>query len=640
MPINKNAGYRPDIDGLRAIAVVPVVLFHFHGARFVPGGFVGVDIFFVISGFLITKILHDEIQTGAFGVLSFYSRRVRRIFPALFAMISFCILSTAATGFPADASALSHDVVATIFSVSNIDFYRSSGYFDSKMLHNPLLHTWSLAVEEQFYVGFPLLLYALRNSPGRRRILVLSAIVCASLAWSVWMVHADQTAAFYLMPSRAWELLIGSLLAINAVPSSNSRAIANTSGIAGLLLIGFSIMSISESTPFPGVAAIAPCLGTAMVIHSATTRQTLVSKVMSIPPLRFIGLISYSLYLWHWPIFVVYSDVMRMPRLIDTIGLLVTSFFIAWLSYMFVERPFRRVRVTRRKGRDLAWAATAMVAMCAISVAASLVTASLTTLPPKVKSTLAFADYDAYASMRVGHCFLTSTPDDNRLYDSATCLAQRHGKMNVLLLGDSHAADLWPGFSAVRKDINFLQATASGCKPVLHSTGSPRCTELMTLVFKKFLPSNHLDAIILSARWAEKDAQSARETAHYLSQYADKVIVLGPTAEFDQVFPRLLARSLYEKDPQMIFRHERQQQRLIDAKFSEVFAGNRAQYISTYKALCDNECRIWADEDTPMYFDDNHLTALGAQVLVRNINDQLFQKLQRNNIIPVAASAQ
>ncbi|HXZ09119.1 MAG TPA: acyltransferase family protein, partial [Paraburkholderia sp.] len=453
--------YRADIDGLRAVAVIPVMLFHFHSDKLAPGGFVGVDIFFVISGFLITRLIHQETAAGSFTLQDFYSRRIRRIVPALVAMILFVLGCTFFTGFPGDVKSLSHNILAAMFSVSNIVFYRQSGYFDAAMAHNPLLHTWSLGVEEQFYFCFPLLMVLLRRRSHRTRVMTLGLIALASFAWAVFQVRVQPAAAFYLLPSRAWELMTGALLAIGAFPAVSGRRVAQVAGLAGLVLILGSIRLLSSGTPFPGAAALPPCIGAALIIWSGAGvgARTLVATVLSSAPFRIVGLISYSLYLWHWPIYVMYGDVIRTPFGSEKVILVGCCLLVSWLSYRFIETPFRRAR------RTVKGAVVAVPAVCAMAVFASA-SASAVSLPPDVGAVLAFSNYDAGQAMRVGQCFLIPS-DHHARFNSDVCLKAQPGKKNVLLLGDSHAADLMAGFAEVRRDVNYLQANATGCMPVL-----------------------------------------------------------------------------------------------------------------------------------------------------------------------------
>lgn len=337
--MNDTVAYRPEIDGLRALAVIPVILFHAGVSPF-SGGFVGVDVFFVISGFLITQILKRDIEAGEFSILSFYERRIRRIIPALLLTLFLTIIGawwvTTATEFRATAmSALS-----SLGFVSNIYFWRGSGYFDQGALR-PLLHTWSLSVEEQFYIIFPIALLILLRW---RRLLfpIIIGTFFISLLIATIGVFRAPSVTFFLIPTRAWELLMGAMLALGMVPAIRRQRAAELVGATGLALIIGPVFLYNSSTYFPGLAAVPPCLGAAMVIHSCRERTTVASRMLSWRPAVFVGLLSYSLYLIHYPLFAYSKRI--LPDGINaaqTLALIALTFAMSYLSWRFVEKPFR-----------------------------------------------------------------------------------------------------------------------------------------------------------------------------------------------------------------------------------------------------------------------------------------------------------
>ena len=352
--------YRPEIDGLRAIAVTSVLAYHADIAA-APGGYVGVDIFFVISGYLIMTTLAADIRRGRFSVVSFYERRIRRIFPALFAMAAFCLVAGALLFAPGDLQKLGQSLGAMALFSSNLLFCFDSeptGYFAHASATQLLLHTWSLAVEEQFYILMPIGLYLLRRRPARETTAWLAALAALSFALSVVMVAHWQTGAFYLVFPRAWELLIGSLMALGLVPPLRRRSLREAEAALGLVLLAWPIFLYSRDTPFPGAAALPPCLGAWLIIHAVTAGPTLVGRGLATRPMVWVGLISYSLYLWHWPI-VVLVKYLNMGKLNaqTTIVIVVASFTMGALSFRFVERPFQlptgapeAARAVRRRG--------------------------------------------------------------------------------------------------------------------------------------------------------------------------------------------------------------------------------------------------------------------------------------------------
>lgn len=333
--------YRADIDGLRAIAILPVVFFH-AGFGFAQGGFVGVDVFFVISGYLITSLVHREMLAGEFSLARFYERRVRRLFPALFAMLSACAVVAAWLLLPQDLRYFGGSLFATTLFSSNIFFWLEAGYFDVAAERKPLLHTWSLAVEEQFYLLFPFfLLLVLRYLP-RRLVAVIGAVTVVSLLTSEWMLRNSDSAAFYLAPFRAWELGLGASLALIAPRTRHDNRYAEAFAWLGLALISASVAAFSWQTPFPGLHALVPAVGAALVIWSGSRASTHAARILSARPLVFTGLISYSLYLWHWPLLVFARHfAIRELTAAERLGVLLASVVLAMASWRYIERPFR-----------------------------------------------------------------------------------------------------------------------------------------------------------------------------------------------------------------------------------------------------------------------------------------------------------
>ncbi len=341
-PTSSPAGHRRDIDGLRAVAILPVLLFHAHIPG-VGGGFVGVDVFFVISGYLITGILLKDIARDRFSILRFYERRVRRIFPALMAMLAVVAAVSYARLLPQELRPLARSLIAATLFVSNIFFYRQVGYFNGASELKPLLHTWSLAVEEQFYIFFPLYLWAAFKKLSRPAVVKLTtALALASLALATWAAWKSPKAAFFLAPHRANELLIGALLALDAVPVPSRQRSRDLLSLAGLALIVGAVVGYSDATPFPGLTALLPCVGAGAIIHAGKDGRSLVGRWLGTRPMVFIGLISYSLYLWHWPILALARTCLMRPLTgLEVAGALGAAFLLAVLSWRFVERPFR-----------------------------------------------------------------------------------------------------------------------------------------------------------------------------------------------------------------------------------------------------------------------------------------------------------
>jgi peptidoglycan/LPS O-acetylase OafA/YrhL len=330
--------YREDIDWLRAIAVLAVVAFHFE-APAVFGGFVGVDIFFVISGYLITGIIQAEVASGSFSFAQFYERRVRRLLPALYAMVALTAIPTFHYLLTSERQEFFRSAAAVVTFTSNFFFWFQTGYFDHAAVEKPLLHTWSLAVEEQFYLALPILLWALLRFARGRRIalpLALGALALASFALSIWLMKTDRsTNAFFMSPPRAWEFLIGGIIATPRFPVlRHALAQAIARGIA-LVLIAIPIFSLRQGPGFPGFNALTPCIGAAMFIWSGIGVPTLKrspSSVLNI--VKFFGQISYSLYLWHWPLFTFarFSKASLVLGAVDKVALFALTVVISYLS--------------------------------------------------------------------------------------------------------------------------------------------------------------------------------------------------------------------------------------------------------------------------------------------------------------------
>ena len=337
--------YRAEIDGLRALAVVPVILFH-AGFELFSGGFVGVDVFFVISGYLITTILIEDIENKRFSIVNFYERRARRILPALFFVMLVCIPFAWMWMYASQMKDFSQSLVAVSLFASNVLFWRETGYFDTAAEEKPLLHTWSLAVEEQYYVLFPIFLILAWRFGKNRVFWMIVAMAAISLLLSEWGWRNKATANFFLAPTRAWELFAGSIAAF--VVQKQGVQKNNALALVGLAAIIFSIFFYDETTPFPSVYALVPVLGVVLLVLYADN-ETFAAKLLSTKAFVGIGLISYSAYLWHQPLFAfarILSD--KQPTTSIMSALAVTSVILAFLSWRFVEKPFRLSHVVTR----------------------------------------------------------------------------------------------------------------------------------------------------------------------------------------------------------------------------------------------------------------------------------------------------
>ncbi len=364
------ATHRPEIDGLRALAVLPVILFH-AGFGLFSGGYVGVDVFFVISGYLITGIILKERLAGRFSLLRFYERRARRILPALFLVVLCCLPLAWRWMLPGELAAFGRSLVAVALFVSNLLFWRTTGYFDLAAEEKPLLHTWSLGVEEQFYVAFPLLVAVAWRLGLRGLGLLLAGLAAASFLFSEWLIPRDAAAAFFVAPTRAWELLAGALLALRSVSAPwrqpLGRATREAGAAAGLALILAPVFLFDANTPFPGRYALVPVAGTLLVLAFATP-QTWAGRLLTLRAMLWVGAISYSAYLWHQPLFA-YARLMagQPPAPVVFAALAVLSLALAHLSWRFVENPWRDASRRSRKA-VFAWAAAGSLALVGVGL--------------------------------------------------------------------------------------------------------------------------------------------------------------------------------------------------------------------------------------------------------------------------------
>ena len=463
--------YRTDIDGLRAVSILAVMCFHFGLPAF--GGYVGVDVFFVISGYVITLSLLGDLVAGKFSILAFYERRVRRIFPALIFTFILCWLAAWLLFLPADFVDFSNSLLSSATFVSNIYFWKNSGYFDTSAQLRPLLHTWSLSVEEQFYVFMPIAVYLTHRFLRARWLLAFVPVLLASFALSAFATYTAPTANFFVLPTRAWELLLGALLVFAHLPAARGR-IAEALALCGAALIAFAIVAYSDATPFPGVSALAPCVGAVLLIYAGTHAQTSVGRLLTLPPIVFIGKISYSLYLVHWSIIVFTRHAtLREPTDLQIVLIAVASFALATFSWAVIERPFRWPKKRIPRARLLFGGAGAMALAALVGATGVL----LHGIPGRLSGPVQQAQIDPDTWM-TGVCFLLDD-QDYRAWNADRCRRTSGYGENALLWGDSFAAHYVPGLIANADNLtaNVFQYTAAGCPPVLsyYSYARPNC---------------------------------------------------------------------------------------------------------------------------------------------------------------------
>jgi len=542
--------YRPDIDGLRAIAVLAVVGFHAF-PRTLPGGFVGVDIFFVVSGFLISTIIFGDVAAGRFTYMGFYARRVRRIFPALVTVLTATLIAGLHLGFAGEVAMIGRHVAAGAAFVSNIVLWKESGYFEIDASFKPLLHLWSLGVEEQFYIVWPLLVASV---PLRRVRWVILAVLGASFVANVALVRATPTAAFFSPATRFWELMAGALLAHVArearwPPSEGRRSLLS---VVGFGLIGFALLAFDSTTLFPGWAALLPTLGAMAVIAAgpnATLNRLLLTNRLAVA----IGLISYPLYLWHWPILSFMhildgQDLARAPRVLAVVA----SLALAWATYAFIERPVR----FGSRGR-----VGALLAMMIVLGAVGL------SLPYVVRS----SDDDEFVAhfengapsyrYAVAKDMFARNRDECNFFDIWTngakdaidqkCFVRTSPNKIVLLWGDSHAGHLVHGLRLALPEVQLLQISTSGCAPSLKGGGSVACSRANTFALRAIRDAAP-DVVLLAQREHHESTDWAELAGVLRESGAKAVMLLGPVPQWNQPLHLLIARHFWPNPPERL----------------------------------------------------------------------------------------
>jgi peptidoglycan/LPS O-acetylase OafA/YrhL len=467
--------YRPEIDGLRALAIIPVILFH-AGFGLFSGGYVGVDIFFVISGYLITTIILNEMKKGHFSLVRFYERRARRILPALFFVILLCLPFAWIWLTPSDMQDFAQSLIGVATFSSNIFFWQESGYFDTAAELKPLLHTWSLAVEEQYYILFPLLLMVFWRYGKRAILYVLIFIFIVSLGLADWRAYNEPTAGFFLLSTRAWEILLGAFSAfyLNVRTSNNSSFLNQLLSLLGLLLIGVAIFTFDQTTPTPSLYTLIPTIGVVLLILFAN-QGTYVKYMLSSPLLVGFGLISYSAYLWHQPLFAF----ARHSPFSSDLGsefyglLIIASTILAWLTWKYIETPFRhRTSITNKQ---VAQGGVGLAFIFIIIGCLGYFSNGFNDLMKKYKYdeetneriqlVIESTDYDAYDYMYDdGNCAFWVKDSKNILTDRLQKCYQKHGGA-LVVLGDSHAMNLYNIIAKSDVYPFVIGVSQGGCRP-------------------------------------------------------------------------------------------------------------------------------------------------------------------------------
>ena len=611
--------YRADIDGLRAVAVLPVLFFH-AGWTVFSGGYVGVDVFFVISGYLITRILADEIADNRFSILGFYERRIRRIFPCLFAVVIASCMAAAILMVPLDFRDFSKSVIAAVLFASNALFYGQSGYFDNESTIKPFLHTWSLSVEEQFYIFFPILLWLIHRYGRDRMFLVLAPLAILSFAISAWGVRHFPAFTFFMSPTRLWELFAGALLALGFAPVVGRRALREGLAWAGLGLIFYAVFSFGSSTPFPGVNALLPVVGAGLLIQYGN--GTSIGWLLSWKPLVFIGLISYSLYLWHWPI-IIFSEYYLIQKLSGwgSVAAVAASLAVAALSWRYIERPFRgKGRVPRRM--VFQGAAAIMALTLAASVAGLASDGWASRFPEEVAR---LESYAATGSPPRDRC---QREEEGAIALQDSCVVGAAAAPSFAVWGDNHALELVSalGEIAQRHGESVMQLTSSFCPPALGMDIRirPHCRDYNDKVVQFLADDRGIKTVILVSRYEryrrQADAFSAgiRKSVAALRAAGKRVVLVYPVPTASVSIPRTLARYVASGADVSSFTIDETAFMLRNAyafALLDSFTEADVVHIFPHRKLCrDAACLVYAN-GAPLYFDRQHLTLDGARYL-------------------------
>lgn len=631
-------GNRRDIDGLRALAVIPVVLFHY-GLNGFSGGFVGVDVFFVISGFLITSIICREIAAGRFSFSDFWARRARRILPALTLVMAAALVVGWLLLPPNDYAHLGRAVRYQAMFISNILFMRQDGYFDPASELKPLLHTWSLAVEEQYYVIFPLLMVLITRYLRHWR-WALFGLLLLSFGLNIWVINRQPDAAFFLLPMRAWELLCGALLAVLPLSQRALRPwVYQAVSLAGLLAVVTAMCSYDKNTLFPGWAALLPVLGATAMIWANGQSSTWVSRLLSTRAMVGVGLISYSLYLWHWPVYV-YANVASIDGIqrFEAVSWIAVSVGLAYLTWRFIETPFREKRLIPGRRPVLITGALSMLVLALAGQAVHLMDG----VPGRLSGQAM-----RYASARDWHdgqmdCLMTpKSPDLNTVchFGGAADAVPRQ-----FIWGDSHAAALMPAVQAdaERYGIPVSLASLAGCPPILGDGVRQQCRDFnqqtLALVQKE-----KVSDVVLAARWSlylygEQDgnkqlslyrtdsradveqhiADDVRMMVARLREAGVRVwLVKEVPLQRHGIIGRLSSLAMIGRSASDVGRpliEHQQRQQFIDALFARLSAADaQVRVLDPASTLCvEGLCRAEID-GASLYMDENHLSDLGGE---------------------------
>jgi peptidoglycan/LPS O-acetylase OafA/YrhL len=613
---HETVAYRADIDGLRAVSILLVVGYHAL-PWLVPGGFIGVDIFFVISGFLITRIILTQLKAGTFSSMEFYARRIRRIFPALIVVLAVTYLTGWFVLLPDGFSLLGKSTAAGVAFVSNLFQLTQLGYFAPDATENPLLHLWSLGIEEQFYIFWPPLLWVLSGS--KRRWFWIAAIAAASFGVSLMIFFGYKEWSFYSPISRAWELLAGGMVANRYVdhPEYEQQRFAqrdNLLATIGIVAIGGAAIGLNQSSLFPGIWALLPVLGAVLIIVSPNSSVNRI--LLSNRPMVLIGLISYPLYLWHWPL-LSYLAIARhgVPNFLEIWIAVIAAFVLAGLTFRFVEIPLRRNR------NAVPGLSFGLVTIGVAGMVTAISSGFGFRFPPEIRD-IALLPQQNNAGFR-DKCFLEAPGAEF----NSSCIEQGE-KPLLFLWGDSTAAALYPGLRKAQQTVPFRLAhfAAPACAPILNTGKS--CDAANDIVLG-FIKSSHPKIVLLHAMWDEnKDLDKLGDTIGQLKALnIPRIVILGPVPVWKRTLPHSLVNAyrLQHAIADRIATGVSGPQG--DERMQAVSRAAGVEYISARHALCNPEgclTRVGPTANDVVTTDIVHLSDAGSSFLIEAIGKELF----------------
>lgn len=615
--------YRPNIDGLRAVAVLLVLLFHANIAF--PGGFVGVDVFFVISGYLITSLILRDVAGSKFSFYEFWKRRTRRIIPASATMVLVVLAFGFFLLFPSDYLDLGKVALFQTVGLSNVYFWKSIGYFSGDSDLKPLLHTWSLAVEEQFYVFYPLFCVTLLKF-GRKRTWIAMAIVAVlSLVFGEVALKTHKLAAFYLLPSRAWEMLIGGLVCFLPIPKIRKAWVFEVTSCIALATIFLVALTYNESTRFPGINALAPCLASVCLLYVSEHQLTSVHRILSLPPFVFIGKISYSLYLWHWPMLAFCRYWFDKPiTKLEGCLLLGLSAIVAFCSWKYIEVPVRSG--SRSSNFRTTFIKFGILLTFSAVTAGAIV--SFGGIPRRVS-----ADAVRYANTKKSMDLIYEVTLENARRGLFPQLGDKNSNETCILWGDSHAMSIAPALNNVCRagNIKLVQATHSSTPPILdfNHTSKYGLNEGTIEFNQKVL--DHIKAVqpryvVIAGDWATYAGQSDFESKLLLSlteliRTGTSVVFVLDIAKQDVDVPSHLAKRAFWNLPETTrgvsdVRHRQRNERVEEVLRRNAKAIVGMQIFDPATCFVDDQ-GVWRFlyDGKVMYRDSSHLSIDGAKRL-------------------------